>query len=323
MADHDRFEEELRSLSLLAEERAGDGWSAERVRRMGGQRRRRRTVITVVAASVAAVTLGGGVIFSAAMRNGTTQPAPVQTPTATATDLPTRPPTTAPTTAPSTTNEPAPPALGTGNLLRTSDIKTYTSDQQVLITDPGLGRSPDTSWVCLPEGLKPLDAQEILSRNFRISVPGESKRPSAEDPLAQQPSIYTEALQFADADAAQQAYETFDGWVKDCGTALRNRGYTALGEPKGSAWIAVKTGVSGTKGRFHELTYRTPSDDPNSGWFEAIGLTRAGDRLMITVSLTYGQDKNVGYEQFPQEPDLVMPHEQFGLIVAAAKRLTK
>ena len=42
---------------------------------------------------------------------------------------------------------------------------------------------------------------------------------------------------------------------------------------------------------------------------------------MITISLTVGQDKNVAYEQYPTDPDLVAVHEQYPLIVAAAERL--
>ena len=177
------------------------------------------------------------------------------------------------------------------------------------------------SSVCLTDGLDELDATEILSRNFRISVPDEpSSTAEPGNELAGQPSIYTQVLQFSSDNKASDALETYRGWIDDCGDVLESRGYTVLGNQNGT-WYPVDLEPEGASGGFAELTYRAPGQSEDIGWWEAIGLTQRDDRLMITISLTVGQDKNVAYEQYPTDPDLVAVHEQYRLIVAAAERL--
>ena len=177
------------------------------------------------------------------------------------------------------------------------------------------------SSVCLTDGLDELDASEILSRNFRISVPDESS--STAEPgneLVGQPSIYTQVLQFSSDNKASDALETYRGWIDDCGDVLESRGYTVLGNQNGT-WYPVDLEPEGASGGFAELTYRAPGQSEDFGWWEAIGLTQRDDRLMITISLTVGQDKNVAYEQYPTDPDLVACTSSIALIVAAAERL--
>ena len=59
----------------------------------------------------------------------------------------------------------------------------------------------------------------------------------------------------------------------------------------------------------------------DAGYFESIGLTRVGDRLMITVSVVYGQDYNVSLDPAGDPETGLPPHPQFALIKAAAVRL--
>ena len=189
-----------------------------------------------------------------------------------------------------------------------------------MTTDPALGRSVAESSVCLTDGLNALGATKILSRNFRIVVPDEPS--STADPgneLAGQPSIYTQALQFSTEAEAEEAVEAYRDWIAECSALLESRGYTVLGELN-RTWYPVNVDTEGATGQFAELTYRAPGQSEDFGWWEAIGLTQRGDRLMITVSLTVGQDKNVAYEQYPADPDLMALHEQYALIIAAAER---
>ena len=177
------------------------------------------------------------------------------------------------------------------------------------------------SSVCLTDGLDELDATEILSRNFRISVPDEpSSTAEPGNELEGQPSIYTQVLQFSSDNQASDALETYRGWIDDCSGVLESRGYTVLGNQNGT-WYPVDLEPEGASGGFAELTYRAPGQSEDNGWWEAIGLTQRDDRLMITISLAVGQDKNVAYEQYPTDPDLVAVHEQYRLIAAAAERL--
>ena len=346
MAEHDPLDRELRALAAEAEQHIGDPMDASRVRRLGVQRRRRRFT-AIVATSVAALALSGGVVFSSIIAGTQEQPSPAQPPATTVTPTPTLspspPPSPTPTANPSKTPTPressgptvAPPATTTSsppsqdpprtvtqeNLLLPSDIPTSTDEQQVITTGPAEGRSVAKSSVCLTDGLNELTATEVLSRNFRIAVPDESS--STAEPgneLAGQPSIYTQVLQFSSNSEASDALETYRNWIDGCGDVLESRGYTVLGDQNGT-WYPVATGTDGASGGFAEVMYRAPGQSDDFGWWEAIGLTQRDDRLMVTISLTVGQDKNVAYEQYPADPDLVAVHEQYPLIVAAAKRL--
>ena len=345
MAEHDPLDRALRALAAEAEQHIGDPMDASRVRRLGAQRRRRRFT-AIAAASVAALALSGGVVFSTIIDGTQEQPSPAQppgitvapTPTVSPTPTPSPTPTATPTKTPkpeksqgptagppaTTTTPPSqdPPRTVTQeNLLLPSDIPTGSDEQQVSTTGPADGRSVSKSSVCLTDGLDELDASEILSRNFRISVPDESS--STAEPgneLVGQPSIYTQVLQFSSDNKASDALETYRGWIDECDDVLGSRGYTVLGNQNGN-WYRVDTGVDGASGGFAELTYRAPGQSEDLGWWEAIGLTQRDDRLMITISLAVGQDKNVAYEQYPADPDLVAPHEQYPLIIAAAERL--
>lgn len=344
MAEHDPLDRELRALAAEAEHHIGDPMDASRIRRLGAQRRRRRFT-AIVATSVAAVALSGGVVFSSMMDRTQEQPSPAQPPGTTVGPTPTTPspsatPSPTPTATPSktptpressgpTVRPPAPTAsspqsqdpprtVTQENLLLPSDIPTRSDDQQVITTGPALGRSVAKSSVCLTDGLDELDASEVLTRNFRIAVPDETAEPGNE--LVGQPSIYTQVLQFDSDNQASDALETYRNWIDGCRAVLESRGYTVLGDRNGT-WYPVDTGTDGASGGFAEVTYRTPGQSEEFGWWEAIGLTQRDDRLMITISLSVGQDKNVAYEQYPADPDLVAPHEQFALIVAAAERL--
>ena len=347
MAEHDPLDRELRALAAEAEQHVSDPMDASRVRRLGAQRRRRRFT-AIAATSVAALALSSGVVFSTIVDGTQEQPSPAQppvitvapTPTASPTPTPSPTPTATPTdktpkpqrssgpTAgppPATTTTPPsqdpPRTVSQENLLLPSDIPTATDEQQVITTGPAEGRSVAKSSVCLTDGLDELDAEEILSRNFRISVPDEpSSTAEPGNELEGQPSIYTQVLQFSSDNKASDALETYRGWIDDCGGVLESRGYTLLGNQNGT-WYPVDLEPEGASGGFAELTYRAPGQSEDNDWWEAIGLTQRDDRLMITISLTVGQDKNVAYEQYPADPDLVALHEQFALIAAAAERL--
>ncbi len=348
MAEHDPLDHELRALAAEAEQRTMTPMAASDVRRLGTQRRHRRlTAIAVTAAVV--IGLSGGAVFSAVTIGTQEPPSPAQTPglISTPTPTPSASPSTTPSPTPTTTTKPSksptqprqpsastnrpattepaptkePRTITAENLLQPSDVPTDTTEQQVVTTDPALGRSVAESSVCLTDGLNALGATKILSRNFRIVVPDEPS--STADPgneLAGQPSIYTQALQFSTEAMAEEAVEAYRDWIAECSALLESRGYTVLGELN-RTWYPVNVDTEGATGQFAELTYRAPGQSEDFGWWEAIGLTQRGDRLMITVSLTVGQDKNVAYEQYPADPDLMALHEQYALIIAAAERL--
>ena len=109
------------------------------------------------------------------------------------------------------------------------------------------------SSVCLTDGLDELDATEILSRNFRISVPDEpSSTAEPGNELVGQPSIYTQVLQFSSDNKASDALETYRGWIDDCGNVLESRGYTVLGKPERDLVPGRHSSTDGASGGFAE-----------------------------------------------------------------------
>ncbi len=302
MAEHDPLLG-LEDLAAYGEQQAHP-MPASRVRQLGTQRRHRRYALTVATAAVL-VALGGGAIASQ-LGTGTTQvPNPATTPTITAVPSPAR-------------------TVSTANLLSTDDVPLMIKTDEVVITDPGVGRSDDTSSVCVPDGLEALGATAMVSRNFRVEVNDPDFTPDPSDPLYQQPSVYTQALQFADADQAEQARRTYQRWVEDCYDQLStSTDLETVGTSYKVDWRSVRSG-NRVVGSFTEVpTYRDRADTTENGYFESVGLTRVEDRLMITIDLLYGNEKHYSLEQGGDSDSGLPEDPQFGLVQAAAQRLSR
>jgi hypothetical protein len=163
-------------------------------------------------------------------------------------------------------------------LIKASRVPAY-GDQEITIAEPGVGRRQDAITVCTRSGgVRELRATQVRSRFFMID-----NHP---------PNIVTMALQYADAEAARSAARTFRERIQVCGKQLRE---DACWVGESHRWINSPT----TRGsaRFTELVDKLPGHaGDDAGYFESIGLTRVGDRLMITVSMVYGQDHNVSLD---------------------------
>ncbi len=194
--------------------------------------------------------------------------------------------------------------LSDKQLITASQVPAY-EDQRVRIVAPGLGRRQDVITVCTPpSGVRELGASQVRSRSFRFD--------------GYPPSTFTLALQYPDAAAAKAASRTFRTRIGACGKQLREDGYWVGSH--GPGWIKAPT--TRGSGRFTELVYKEPGHaDADEGYFESVGITRVRDRLMITVSVVYGQDYNVSLKPQGDPETGLGPHPQFALIKAAAKRL--
>lgn len=314
MAEHDPLEQ-LADLARAAEQQA-DPWPAARVRQLGTQRRHRRHALSV-AAVAAVVALGGGFAFTQLGAGTNLEPNPVATPTAAA-------PSTSP--APSTGPTPSTTApvrtVTETNLLTTADIPLQVESNRVVVTAAGVGRPAAATSVCVPDSIELLGATSTRDRNFRTEVTDPTYNPDPSDPLSEQPTVYSQGLQFADAELAEQARTTYQGWVADCLDQLRaSQDREVIGTGWKLDWHSVRSG-SRVVGSFAEVPiYRDRSDSSENGYFETVGLTRVDDRLMITVDLMYGNEKHYSLDQ-GGDPTTEMPADpQFALVVAAAKRL--
>lgn len=272
------------------------------IRRQGDRRRRRRHIAIGAAALVVVATAGG------ALAQGTPS---INRP----------PPYAAGSPTPDITAIPA-RTIDSDNLLQAGDIPTDGSFT-VEVVDPGIGRTIDEASVCQRTGLAPVNASQALSRNFLERYhygPGETPDPSA--PLTDLPNLYTVALQFSDEAEARHGYTTYREWVEDCPAALATEGYD-LPSQRPVAWEPVPT-ASG-ESVFTELIYTEPGGDADQdgGYFESIGLTVVGDRMMITVYLVFGMDHNTTYGPTPDPSTGLPPHPLYAINAAAAERLER
>ena len=238
-------------------------------------------------------------------------------------------PATRPTTTPAT-------KLTRANLLTSDDVPRR---DPVLVTDPGDGRAVAEASVCVPSGAwDSLGATQVLTRNFRYDWPDDPAARNGEPgtpgytPLYERPEFYTAALQFADEAAAVRAQKRYRAWLSDCAKELERRNFTLTNRDQTkTTWIDVPATASGGRvvGKFAVLpTYELPGleagpDGFTGAYFERVGLTRLGNRLMITVSLAWGIEHHYS-DQPGGDQDTGFPADpQFALVQAAAKRLAR
>lgn len=304
----------LDRLHLLSDEaeRYANPLPAERIRQLGTQRRRRRHGLGL-AAALAAVAIGGGAVLSQT-GTGRLQPDPATTPTAVVSASP------APPTSPSATPTPTPSpsrsarSMNADNLISASDLFKATDGKIEEWHENA--RPADQVSVCQKSSPE-LGATSVLSRNFAAA-------PTPSGRLALAPNLYVQALQFPDAAAAEQADQTYRKWVLSCRATIKgSSAYEVVSQDDKVTWIKV-TASGGTVGAFAQVPlYRDQDDTTENGYFETVGLTVVGDRLMVTVDLLYGNEKHTSYQQ-GGDPDSGLPEDiQFPLIKAAAKRLAR
>jgi hypothetical protein len=308
MAEHDPFSD-LRELARVGEQYAHP-LPAERVRQLGQRRRYRRQIGFVAAVVLAGVPAGGAVTSLTGLR-ANEAPGPVATPTVAT------PPVVNPT-APTASASPA-RTLTQDNLISADEVPHHTK-QKLLVVGPDVGRSVESLSVCVPEdGFGSLGAVQVLSRNFRFDA-----LPSY---LYRNPQFYTTALQFSDESTAREALTRYRGWLADCASQLRQRGYTVR-TGQFTRFVKVPSGSS-IIGEYAALpTYLPPGFTPPKDYiehlyFEHVGLTQVEDRLMITVEVVFSNEYHDS--DLPKgDPETGLPpNVQFGLVKAAAERLAR
>ncbi|MFP5282746.1 MAG: hypothetical protein ACLGIF_04775 [Actinomycetes bacterium] len=190
-------------------------------------------------------------------------------------------------------------------------------------TSPPAEPTPSPDPTVLPDEQTPAPGDQPTSGpgGGQTGNPGTEPTEPGDSP-APPPSVYSLALQFDSAAAAGKAYADVLDWPNSCAARLRDRGYRPLGTTADPSPVAVE--VDGRRvGQFAEITYRAESDRSEAGWFESTGVTRVHDRLMITVSLVYGQDYNVSLDPDGDRQTGLPAHPQFALMTAAADRLAR
>ena len=209
-----------------------------------------------------------------------------------------------------TTSAPSAPAARTvtaTNLLTVDDIEGINDDpmtKEVAEAAEGEGRPVSQSYICLPEnGLSSLGATSMVTRNFTFKIIDDENDPYPESPLKNKPSVYTQALQFADESAATTARATYAGWIKDCPTTLLKQGY---GIDKDQSLKLTTLSAEGGQAQAGMVAYLQPAaKDTEDLYWETAGLTQVKDRLMVTIMVTWGMDTPGTFDQ--SEGDFVNP----------------
>jgi hypothetical protein len=175
------------------------------------------------------------------------------------------------------------------NLLTAEVIPLDPTYQVAVETADGVGRPVSQSYVCLPDdGLASLGATAMVTRNFGYEVPDKELDPYPNNPLKDEPVVYSQALQFPDEAAATAARARYAGWIKACPTTLTEKGYSV---DTGQSLKPTAVDVEGGKAQAGMVAYVRPggSDAVHLYW-ESAGVTQVKDRLMLTVTLSWGED---------------------------------
>jgi hypothetical protein len=269
---------------------------------MSHQRRAGRLLVGALAAAAlcGAVVSGCGLVPSnRADRSGSSDPA-----SGTAGSAPAQT-SAAPTPSASPTPTAPTRSVSAENLLTLDDI--YPEDPmtvEVVEAPDGQGRPVSQSYICLPEnGISSLGATSMVTRDFTYKIINSENDPYPKSPLKNKPSVYTQALQFPDEAAATAAGATYAGWIRDCAQTLTDRGYGIDAEQ--SVKLA-KVRLDGAKGQAGMVAYVEPgAKDTNDLYWESAGVTQVKDRLMVTISLTWGEDNPGSFDT--SEGDFINP----------------
>ena len=255
------------------------------LRPLGDQRRRHRYALIGAGVLVALLGAGAGVVATPGLLRGGDQ----RVPPASAAATPAMQKPTEPSSA-------ATRMVTAKNLMTTDDVPVEDRETTVpVIAKEGAGRWINEMSVCWATvGRIDLGVVNTVQRNFRYEIVDPQSAPDP-GPLRNQPVIYTQALQFADAAAAKKARDVYAGWLAKCPAELEAKGYEVV---RRSGLHQREVSVDGGAAQVSEVVYQRPGGvDGDNAFWESVGLTLVQDRLMVTVYLHYGEDFNVSLDQ--------------------------
>jgi hypothetical protein len=278
-----------------------------------------RTGRALVAGTLGTMVLAASVLSGCGLvpsnRAGNTSPSG----SGSATSAPGQTTESAATPAPTPTPSAAARSVSATNLLTVDDVEGANDDpmtKQVVEAPDGLGRPVSQSYICLPaDGIASLGATSMVTRDFTLKIIDAANDPYPKSPLKNKPTIYTQALQFADEAAATTARATYAGWIKGCPTTLSDQGY---GIDNDQSLRLTTLDVEGAKAQAGMVAYVQPgSKDTENLYWESAAVTQVKDRLMITVAVSWGMDTPGTFDT--TEGDFI--HPQIALAESSVERL--
>lgn len=131
------------------------------------------------------------------------------------------------------------------------------------------GRDPFAT--CHKFAMTSIGAMRVAVRDYRPRTAGSDGSASAL------------VAQFPDAMTARRAYAVLTSWRGQCEEELTGYEYRDVGALRS---MSVSTGVAG----WYLLSYGPAEGDPDSGYFDAQGLTRVGSRVTVLQMRQVAQD---------------------------------
>jgi hypothetical protein len=189
--------------------------------------------------------------------------------------------------------EPADPATGgpAGALLPAAEVPGFndeftwkdgtTSDQE----------PPELAGTCHQFEVSSIGAERVAYRTYD----------PAQDASSQASELVAE---FPDETTARRAEQVLLAWRKDCAKNLEKFDSVDVGD-------LTDVPVEGGSGSWYMVSYGPAEDDPESGYFDAQGVVRVGDRVAVLRLALIGQDYNYADGEEPM----------VAAVQAAAKRL--
>ena len=178
---------------------------------------------------------------------------------------------------------------GRGRLLSGAEMPGFndTFTWRVESTRGREGRKPFGT--CHRFTLASIGASQVIRRSYVASRPDSQ---SAAGHLA---------ADFPDEKTAKRAYQVLTSWRAQCGERLAKYERREIGDLQP---VEMPSGLPADSGaaNWYLLTYGPVSGDPDSGYFDAQGLTRVGKAISVLEMRLAGQDYN--YEP-GQEPMLI------------------
>ena len=193
--------------------------------------------------------------------------------------------TTEETTAPPATSDPAEPSVepGTGTLtdalLPAEEVPGFNEEFTWVEGTTAAAEPKDLAGACHQFEMTSIGAEEVAYRTYEPTAGDNSEASHL-------------VAQFPDEMTANRAFEVLKSWRQGCAKNFKKYDRVQVGDLED---VDTQAGT----GHWYLLIYGPAEGDPDSGYFDAQGIAKVGDRVAVLRLSLVGQDYN--YEQ-GQEP---------------------
>lgn len=178
-------------------------------------------------------------------------------------------------------SEPADPAMGglTGALLPAAEVPGFNDEFTWQDGTTSEQEPPELAGTCHAFELSSIGAEQVAYRTYEPTQGGGAE---ASELVAE----------FPDEMTASRAEDVLLSWRKDCAKQLKKFDRVDVGE-------ATEVATDAGPGHWYLLVYGPAEGDPDSGYFDAQGVVRVGNRIAVLRMALVGQDYNYAEGEEP------------------------